>query len=166
MEANNQSLLPSSSSSSSLSNHIWVCNNTHHPSLYCDELYVKQQDMNWIGGKCNSTNTMMERCSSYVPPLPLNNGGTMRALCRTRHLQPLIPCCITWNAQELKYTVRFDKPIRAVTPGQIVAIYIANGIICLGGGLIWAHGPTYHKMNKILPKSLHPAGSNDLSVNQ
>ena len=60
--------------------------------------------------------------------------------------------------------VSFDRPIRAVTPGQAAAIYIGNGLICLGGGQIWMHGPTYHELGLDLPSQLHPAGSNDLSI--
>ena len=60
--------------------------------------------------------------------------------------------------------VQFHVPVRAVTPGQTVAIYALSGLICLGGGPIWKHGPTYHDMNLNLPTILHPSGHNDTSV--
>ena len=66
-------------------NVIWVCNDTHHPSLYSNELYINIQDFNWIGGT--------------LPPPPLiskTKEGTLQAFCRMRHLQPLIPCTIKW----------------------------------------------------------------------
>ena len=28
---------------------VFVCNNTHHPALYTDELYVDFDSFNWIG---------------------------------------------------------------------------------------------------------------------
>ena len=65
---------------------IWVCNDTHHPSLYTNELYINKKDFNWIVG-------------GSLPPPPLTsktNKGTLQAFCRMRHLQPIIPCTIKW----------------------------------------------------------------------
>ena len=87
---------------------------------------------------------------------------SIQAMCRTRHLQPLIPCNV--SIDESHVVVKFDRPIRAVTPGQTCAVYVGNGLICLGGGQIWMHGPTYHELGLDLPSQLHPAGINDLSV--
>jgi tRNA U34 2-thiouridine synthase MnmA/TrmU len=59
---------------------IFVCEGTHHSALYSDELHVAK--MNWIAGE---------------PPIPLQqSGNSMSAWCRTRHLQPLSPCTISW----------------------------------------------------------------------
>lgn len=126
---------------------IFVCDCTHHPSLYSNELYVHIDDFNWIAGA--------------LPP-PLTNGGAIHALCRTRHLQPLIPCVV--KVDESHVVVKFDRPVRAITPGQTAALYVANGLICLGGGQIWMHGPNYHELGLDLPPQLHPAGHNDLST--
>ena len=60
--------------------------------------------------------------------------------------------------------IKFDRPIRAITPGQTAAIYVGSGLICLGGGQIWEHGTTYQDLGIDLPSSLHPSGKNDLSV--
>lgn len=54
--------------------------------------------------------------------------------------------------------------MRGITPGQTAALYVANGVVCLGGGPIWDHGPTYHEQGEILPSQLHPSGHNDISV--
>ena len=128
---------------------VFVCDNTHHPSLYSNELYVRINDFNWIAGE--------------LPP-PLKEEKSIVVLCRTRHLQPLIPCTLSLN--DTFVVVKFDRPIRAVTPGQTAAIYVGNGLVCLGGGQIWIHGSTYHELGIELPLELHPAGNNDLSVHQ
>ena len=127
---------------------VFVCNSTHHPSLYSNELYVQIDQFNWIAGE--------------LPPPLMEEGTSIPALSRTRHLQPLIPCVISIRNSHV--VIQFDRPVRAITPGQTVAIYIGKGLICLGGGQIWNHGPTYHELGVDLPLQLHPAGNNDLSV--
>jgi tRNA U34 2-thiouridine synthase MnmA/TrmU len=130
---------------------VFVCNSTHHPSLYSNELYVQIDQFNWIAGE-------------LPPPLMKKEGRTsIPALSRTRHLQPLIPCVISIRRNSY-VVIQFDRPVRAITPGQTVAIYVGKGLICLGGGQIWNHGPTYHELGVDLPLQLHPAGNNDLSV--
>ena len=126
---------------------VFVCDCTHHPSLYSNELYVQRNDFNWISGE--------------LPP-PMIEGKSIPALCRTRHLQPLIPCVV--SVKESYIVIQFDRPVRAITPGQTAAIYVGRGLICLGGGQIWNHGTTYHEMGIDLPSQLHPAGHNDLSL--
>jgi hypothetical protein len=42
------------------------------------------------------------------------------------------------------FVVKFTKPIRAIMPGQICALYAGrDGRICLGGGPIADRGSTY-----------------------
>jgi len=128
---------------------IFVCDNTHHPSLYSNELYIQENDFNWIAGEL---------------PLPIREGKSIPAQCRTRHLQPLIPCIV--SLEDSFVQIKFDRPIRSITPGQAAVLYVGNGLICVGGGQIWTHGPTYHDLGVDLPITLHPAGNNDTSVNQ
>lgn len=111
-------------------NVIWVCDDTHHPALYSDELYVNVGDMNWIAGDI---------------PQALNDGGRIRVQCRTRHLQPVSDADIYWDAQRSHYTIHFDNPIRAITPGQTIALYVAGGLVCLGGGSICDRGLSHHE---------------------
>jgi hypothetical protein len=62
--------------------------------------------------------------------------------------------------------VRFTKPIRAITPGQIVALYAGrDGLICLGGGPI--KGKAASLLDRGIGVSLsdlHPSGHNDMSL--
>jgi tRNA U34 2-thiouridine synthase MnmA/TrmU len=138
-----------------MSGTVFVCDDTHHPSLYSNELHVRFDDFNWIAGE--------------LPPPLLTKGGSIPAYCRIRHLQPLIPCLISvdedGSGSHVHVIIKFDRPVRAITPGQTAAIYVGKGgLVCLGGGQIWIHGPTYHELGKDLPSQLHPAGNNDLSV--
>mmetsp|Transcript_15407 Transcript_15407/g.23084 ORF Transcript_15407/g.23084 Transcript_15407/m.23084 type:complete len:237 (+) Transcript_15407:2-712(+) len=129
---------------------IYVCNDTHHPSLYSNELYMKQEECNWIVGE---------------EPSPLRETNELVALCRTRHLQPLIPCVISKQRACQDYIViKFDRPVRGMTPGQTAGVYAAGGLVCLGGGQIDSVGPNYYELEIDLPSRLHPSGSNDLSV--
>jgi len=51
---------------------------------------------------------------------------------RIRYRQPLQKCKLTKKGN--KYNVIFQKPQRAITPGQSLVLY--DGKICLGGGII------------------------------
>jgi len=130
-------------------NTLFVCNNTHHPALYSDELNILVSDFNWIGGEL---------------PQPLIEGQKILAYCRIRHLQPLVPCTISRNLKNTMYLIKFDRPVRGITLGQTAALYVGGGLVCLGGGPIFNHGPTVYELGDELPISLHPAGINDLSV--
>lgn len=68
-------------------------------------------DFNWIGGVWN---------------------GTTNLTAKTRYRQPDQKCTIEILGNNVK--VMFEKPQRAVTPGQWVVLY--NGDVCLGGGQI------------------------------
>jgi len=64
---------------------------------------------------------------SNVPKMPL------RALIRTRYRNPLVYAIIKPKGKFLE--VIFEKPQRAVTPGQSIVFYSKNGEV-LGGGVI------------------------------
>ena len=134
-----------------LDNEVVVCPGTHHASLFANQVTIR--DMHWLG--------------NTVPP-PLLQDGALRVLCRPRHLQPLVPGTLRWknnnNEHDDTYTIDFDGPVRALTPGQVAVLYIGN--VCLGGGPIWKAGPSYHEMDLELPISLYSSGHNDLSVIQ
>lgn len=130
---------------------VFVCGDTHHPALYSNELYIDAKEFNWIGGT--------------LPP-PIACGQRLPALCRTRHLQPLIPCTVEFDQvhSTQRIMLRFGWPVRAITPGQTAAIYVGGGLICLGGGPVASCGPSFHELGLELPRMLHPAGQNDLST--
>jgi tRNA-specific 2-thiouridylase len=132
-------------------NVVHVCGGTHHPALYADSLTVIR--INWIAGS---------------PPPPLERTGSMRVRCRVRHLQPLIDCTLLLLVPRadggggVALSVRFDRPVRGIAPGQWAVFYC--GPVCLGGGPIERRGPSYWERDEALPAELHPAGHNDLSV--
>lgn len=81
-----------------------------HPRLFSDALYC--DNLHWTTGKTPST--------------------PLKCQARTRYHQPDQACTIEYEDEKLK--VSFDKPQRAITPGQSVVFYLENE--CLGGGII------------------------------
>jgi tRNA U34 2-thiouridine synthase MnmA/TrmU len=142
---------------------VKVCAGTLHPALYADSLMV---DVHWM--------------ARNQPPAPLLKKGEMRAQCRIRHLQPLVDCTITTatatagtcastatatrDGTATTYQVHFDKPVRGIAPGQTAVFYVADGLVCLGGGPIVERGASYFERGVPLPMDkLHPSGDNDVS---
>lgn len=60
--------------------------------------------------------------------------ATLRCTAKTRYRQPDQACVVEPLAGGLRIKVSFDKPQRAITPGQSVVLYA--GEVCLGGGII------------------------------
>ncbi len=98
---------------------VTVAHGADHPALFKGKLTAK--DWHWVSGK--------------PPELPL------RCQARIRYRQPLQACEVhlpdtnvpgTKVADELE--VHFEKPQRAVTPGQFVVLYAGDEV--LGGGVI------------------------------
>ena len=125
---------------------LLVCAGTHHPALFSNNLFLRH--VHWIG--------------ESLPP-PLRSTGTMRAKCRIRHLQPLMSCDVSGNVDD-GWTIRFDRPVRAITPGQLAAFYVGDGLVCLGGGSICQRGASYHEQSLDLPSELYAASHNDRSL--
>lgn len=82
-----------------------------HPMLFTDTLLADQ--VHWTRG---------------VPP-----ETRFRCLARCRHRQPQQTCRVE-TMDDDKIRVVFERPQRAITPGQAVALYLDNE--CLGGGII------------------------------
>lgn len=83
---------------------------------------------------------------SFVPFERL--GGPRRALATTRYRQPPRPATLL-PGEAGTVTVRFDEPLRAVSPGQVAAFYDAEEPdLVLGGGWIrraWRGGAPHER---------------------
>lgn len=91
-------------------NRLVVAQGHDHPRLLRNRLRASQ--LHWIGGQ---------------PPPP---GKHLHARCR--HRQPLQACTISVDGDRLE--VEFERPQRAITPGQSVVLYDERK--CLGGAII------------------------------
>lgn len=95
-----------------LENNILVVAQGHdHPRLFKNSL--EANELHWVSGDTPST---PYKCKA-----------------KTRYRQPDQDCTITLIEND-RYYVEFDKPQRAITPGQSVVFY--QDEICLGGGII------------------------------
>jgi tRNA-specific 2-thiouridylase len=93
-------------------NTLVLVQDTHHPLLMSSALRAARP--HWIAG---------------APP----QDPPFRCLARLRHRQPLQHCEVE-EAGESGCRIRFDRPQRAVTPGQSVVLYRDD--VCLGGAII------------------------------
>lgn len=91
-------------------NTLLVTQGSDHPSLFKDALMTGP--VHWIAER---------------PELPL------RCLAKTRYRQPDQTCTLERQDDD-SVSVCFDRPQRAITPGQSVVFYVDD--ICLGGAII------------------------------
>lgn len=92
-------------------NVLVVAQGHDHPALFSRELSVEQ--LHWIAARAPAR--LPYRCRAKI-----------------RYRQDDQPCIV--DCPDGRYRVTFDRPQRAVTPGQSVVLY--DGEICLGGGVI------------------------------
>lgn len=83
------------------------------PELF--SLRARGSDSSWISGHA-----------------PVEDGASLRCQVRLRHRQPLQGCTLTPEGSRVR--IEFDRPQRAVTPGQSAVFY--DGEICLGGAIL------------------------------
>jgi tRNA-specific 2-thiouridylase len=95
-------------------NVLLVAQGNDHPALFADSLLAGE--IYWVAGA--------------PPALP------MRCSAKIRYRQADQDC--TLETAGAQYRVVFDKPQRAVTPGQSVVFY--KDELCLGGGVIESVG--------------------------
>ena len=65
-------------------------------------------------------------------------GGPARVRAMTRYRSPLNPASATFESATKRLTVAFDRPERAVAPGQLVALYDELNDEVLGAATILA----------------------------
>uniref|UniRef100_A0A7S2YCD8 tRNA-specific 2-thiouridylase MnmA-like C-terminal domain-containing protein n=1 Tax=Entomoneis paludosa TaxID=265537 RepID=A0A7S2YCD8_9STRA len=131
----NDSVMPQSKEERN--NVVWICAGTQHPALFAKHFTV--HSFNWI--------------LETVPEPLLKLGGVLRCQCRIRHLQRLANCEVvrTENSEgrDGHYTIHLEEPMRGIMPGQMLVLYAANGLVCLGGGPITSRGPSLWEQNKM-----------------
>lgn len=96
-------------------NIIYMGMGENHPGLYRKGLFIPNADEHWVR-----------------PDLKLQPGETRNYLARIRYRQQLEPCTLHKNEEGL-YII-FDKPQKAITPGQFAAWY--DGEELIGSGVI------------------------------
>ncbi|WP_407922812.1 tRNA 2-thiouridine(34) synthase MnmA [Acidihalobacter aeolianus] len=92
------------------SNELLVVQGHDHPALLSVSLFAAR--MHWIAGSAP--------------------GERFRCTAKTRYRQEDQACTVTLSSEGAR--ISFDKPQRAVTPGQFVVLY--DDALCLGGGVI------------------------------
>ena len=123
-------------------NVVWVCAGTHHPALFANSLTVKK--FNWIMDQRIPDPLLSPGHDGRAHKFGEGNTGVLRCKFRFRHLQELMDCEVVYDPCQRKnsngelgvYTIYFEEPLRGITPGQMVVLYAANGLVCLGGGPI------------------------------
>lgn len=97
------------------SNHIYVGMGEKHPGLYKKALLIDGPDVHWVR-----------------EDLKLKESGTMEVMCRFRYRQPLQKATLYQLKDDM--IISFEKPQKAITPGQFAAWYIDDELI--GSGVI------------------------------
>ncbi len=103
---------------------ILIGRNPDHPALYSSELFLPLQSFNWINTR-------------FLETLKTSNEGS-RVRFKTRHTSRVLygkVRLITSESNKKQFLkLEFEKPERAVTPGQILVLY--ENEECLGGAPI------------------------------
>jgi tRNA-specific 2-thiouridylase len=99
---------------------VFVVKGATHPKLFSRSLSLDASQVSWVAG-------------APPPGLDKNDAGIPLALSfKARYNQTLDPCKVHVQGDSLQ--VVFDLPSRAITPGQVCALY--DGDIVLGAGII------------------------------
>lgn len=128
-----------------VSGDVFVAPHTKHTSLFTEWLAADAKSFNWIAGRLPAA---LEAGSGAGAA----GGSGLPCLYRIRHRQDEMGHA-TVRIEGGKVRVVFDMPQRAVTPGQLVALYSADGDgECYGGGSIVEMGRTLHEQGLPLPE--------------
>lgn len=96
-------------------NRIYAGQGAEHPGLYKKGLYIKSAEVHWVR-----------------PDLALPFGKSENYLVRIRYRQPLVPA--TLHREEQGLYIIFEKPQKAIAPGQFAAWYHQDELV--GSGVI------------------------------
>lgn len=96
-------------------NAIYVGMGEDHPGLYRKALYIRTKDIHWVR-----------------PDLAMKEGESAEYLARIRYRQPLVRVMLHREKEGLY--MEFEKPEKAITPGQFAAWYQGDELI--GSGTI------------------------------
>ena len=111
-------------------NTLWVVRGHDHPWLLSTA--VGADDASWVAGHAPSD-------------------GSASLTAKTRYRQADEPCRL--SSSGTRFTLAFDRPQRAVTPGQSAVLY--DGEVCLGGGII----ASMETRPAVLPASERPVAT-------
>mmetsp|Transcript_18002 Transcript_18002/g.54183 ORF Transcript_18002/g.54183 Transcript_18002/m.54183 type:complete len:541 (+) Transcript_18002:574-2196(+) len=141
---------------------VFVAPGGQHPALYCREALLEAPK--WVGG---------------TPPPGLLQEQQVRVEFKARYGQPQYKCTlqlacsvrdpfkassysryqsVAGTASTSEWLrVSFDDPVRAVTPGQELAVY--RGEECLGSAVVAAPGSSLAELGEQLPLGWHQSDS-------
>lgn len=104
-------------------NIIYVGQGEDHPALFSSGLFVRQEESHWVRPDLQDA---IVRTSV--------RSGDLR--CRIRYRQELVGCelmeVVSVDGKQIGYHVVFEFPLKAVTPGQFVAVYFGDEIVFSG----------------------------------
>ena len=110
---------------------VWVGKGSLHPALFSQRMRVSCDAFSWISGAEPVGVLGRERDGGTS-----GTGGGLRV--KLRYRQDPVACTVERereaNGPGDVYVVHFERPQRAVTTGQVAALY--QGEVCLGGGTI------------------------------
>ena len=104
---------------------VFVARGKHNPLLYSDRLSLKPGSLSWLAG-----------CP------PAEGTAVVAVQFKSRHNQPVARGWLQLRDEVGlgSAVLSFERPQRAITPGQVCALYDWEGDVCLGGGIILAGG--------------------------
>jgi len=119
-------------------NDIYVAGDSKHPSLYTEHFITSSP--HWI--------------SRPPPQLRSATNRYLEAEFRFQNMSPLTQCVVMYNmsstsnwefVSQNSLRIATAEPMRAVTPGQFVALYLGDE--CLGSARITQPGPSLYTLN-------------------
>jgi len=130
-------------------NVVYVASGSDHDALFSSSCVVA--DEFWVAGRRPSAPTVSERFHAkarYASPLiPIDAHGVDQSN-RDDAFKPSVfsAAYAPRSTNVPSFRVSFDRPERALTPGQALVVY--DGDVCLGGGVVERVGETSFETKK------------------